>query len=374
MPLFLLFGIISIVIYEEASSGRKVAQISMTSDQEKEQLKEQITCAFDEIFKIDVFYTRNLKNKSNLSLDFLYKRLSEGFAYHKIASPIEKTHFFAQVFSETEKLLWTVEKTYARRWRNVLRKTTGNVWNCNEYLNAINGDKNYFDNNYYYSRNSYKAKFRGRGLIQLTHCHNYLNFFYNQAAVKANKLALIKDLLKDRFHFRNKNGFIVELDDKEFCKDEILENLVDFETDGLNAEPQAIITDFEDTANELSLPCNGRDFSAMSSLEFLIDSSLNYWKKCREGNFKNYINDSSAKGFVMMSQCIMGSPGGSLRTFRPSYCSPRYKNRPDREGNSNWTLISDEGITNVQRNWHNYLKKYCKRLQSFNALQVCFKI
>ena len=262
----------------------------------------------------------------------------------------------AQVLQETGNFLYTVEKFGANRWRNVLRAANPpDGWDCDVYYNAIERDRDAFDNRYNNSK-VYKAKFKGRGLIHLTGCHNYLSFFYNQAALKANKKSIVRNL-GGYFSYINREGDAMNLKDSKFCTDEILENIVDFEANGLTFEPQEIVKDFGDTADRLSLPCQGRGVPSMNSLEFLVDSALNYWRECQDQS-PNNLTMTDDRSVARISKCIHGS--SLYNRFDGSFCT--------RRGGP-----SSEGRRRIRDSKEWILESYCGRLRNFRALLGCFQ-
>ena len=260
-------------------------------------------------------------------------------------------------------MLWTVEKTYRRRWNEVLATADSNSgWDCQKYLSAIESDKYYFDNNYIYSKDTYQAPYRGRGLIQLTLCSNYLHFFYNQAALDVNQSYLLKRL-DSYFYYTDERRALIQKRSETFCSSHMLDNIEDFKNDGLPLNFENLLNipgfnttldSFERAVNELSLPCQGRGFSDMSSIEFLVDSSLNYWRECRFTKGRD-TTTVSAEAVAEISSCIMGSPR-IFRTFRASHCE---------QGK-----VSDEGRSTVRN--QSFLRRYCSRLHNFNILNDVF--
>ena len=211
-------------MYRQVFFYRNPAQISNNEDVER--LRQKIECALDGIAAKYPYYRNILRDKSQFTLNFLYERLSEKFEYHQITSNVEKAHFLSQVFQETVFLVHTVEKYGRSRWNDVLKVAKlANDWNCDVYYNAMVDDKYSFDHVYNYSK-IYKAKFRGRGLIQLTGCHNYLNFFYNQAALKQSRPDLVRNL-DILFSYIDSNGRRKSIKrGAKFCTNEVLQSKI----------------------------------------------------------------------------------------------------------------------------------------------------
>ena len=92
----------------------------------------------------------------------------------------------------------------------------------------------------------------------------------------------------------------------------------------------------------------------MSSLEFLVDSPLNYWKKCQE-NHSIHLSRTDGRAVAQISKCIHG--GSIYDRFEDSFC--------DNNG-----APSREGIDSIGRNW--ILESYCSRLRNFRLLMGCF--
>ena len=178
-------------------------------------------------------------------------------------------------------------------------------------------EKNHFNNEYSSSKNKYKAAFRGRGLIQLTGCPNYTDYFYHRAALKAslkgrqvdaasgNVLRQI-DLDGDR---RKGITYSKRISETMFCSEDDLDSLADEIREDYTLEPTTFASNFEHTANALALPCleggastsvisehragwskggNGAEWiervkveaiSFIGSREFLVDSSLWFWRR-----------------------------------------------------------------------------------------------
>ena len=143
LPFFLLLGASSLLLYRDFFR-RDPAQVSPVSEGQKGELRDNIECALNEIDKIDRFYNNYSKSRSILTLNLIYERLAEGFAYHGITSPVEKSHFLAQVFHETGNLIHTIEKYNDVRWNRVIRNTDpSSSWNCDAYYDTAREEKTF---------------------------------------------------------------------------------------------------------------------------------------------------------------------------------------------------------------------------------------
>ena len=108
LPIFLILGAFTLFLYRDFFR-REPAQILPVSAAAKEELREKILCALDNIEEMDRFYNESSKKRSILTIDLIYERLAEGFAYHGITSDVEKSHFLAQIFHETGNLRYMIE-------------------------------------------------------------------------------------------------------------------------------------------------------------------------------------------------------------------------------------------------------------------------
>ncbi len=330
----------------------------------EEKFKEKMECSLQSVFPVNRQNSRSfnqrLRKLSGFTLDFLQSRLFQKFREYNILSPVEQIHFLTQVFQETDNLIYTVEKAGLRTWNTVL-STSANLtsWNCHAYHQAMIGDKSYFDNRYDNSRNSYKAKFRGRGLIHLTHCYNYLKYFYHRSAVKLHRSNLAQEIGPEILFLDDNIGLEKSLAWNTFCSDATLASVANFfREEGLLLEPSELINDFENTLNILAIPCTESKVSNISSLEFLVDSSINYWRKC-QSQYSNDLRKTDGRAIAQISECVHGYAWGLYNTFTESYCNE--------DGSS--VLIERQKIK-TERRW--ILDAYCARLKKFRDIQGCF--
>ena len=193
----------------------------------------------------------------------------------------ERFHFLSQVLHETENLIFTIEQAGGGTWEHAINTASNTEWNCSTYYEAIESDTDYFNNQYENSKNSYKAACRGRCFIHITHCYNYLGFFYHKAALNAGDIQQAEKVL-DRFHYIDSDGRYKRVTGKVVCERVVLENVREYYERGFYFEPEEVVNEFEKTMNRLSLPCNGINVPPMSSLTFLTDSAFWYWKKCQQ--------------------------------------------------------------------------------------------
>ena len=89
----ILLILIGILLVRNLVTNRNPAQIIQTSSEDKEQLKKNIQCALKIISESDPDYNDFLRERSEITLNFLYERLSEGFAFHNVVSSAENLIF-----------------------------------------------------------------------------------------------------------------------------------------------------------------------------------------------------------------------------------------------------------------------------------------
>ena len=340
-------------------SGREVSSAIPISD-EAEQLREVLYCTLDEHLDIE------FEDQSKRMIDFIYRELAAKFTVYNITKDLEKIHFLAQAMDETENFLFTIEKARSSVWRSVFRLNNFPEGNCQNYLSAIDNNKSYFDDIRRRSRLTYRATFRGRGLHQLTHCANYLGFFYHKAAQRINNEQ--SNLMRTYFYDPDDN--LIETDN--FCGTDLLRHvsLSQFERVGLPPLSADLINNFENTVNQLSLPCHNKtgqfihqnyqcpnetalpcnsneNFKIMDNLEFLVDTALWHWKKCQR-LFQNELDESSGNAVAVISYCIRGLR--KYRAYTEDSCNP------------DLPVLRDRGILS-----------YCNRLRNFRILEDCFR-
>lgn len=304
---------------------------------EVSKLKRTLTCSLKRIYQEE-----ELSPKRQRMLNFIAERLFLNFKQKKIISNIEKAHLLAQMFHESDGLTATVERVPGQMWQDVLRDTSLK-WKCDDYKSAIENDDDYFENRYIFSRNSYRAAFRGRGLIQLTGCYNYLGFLHGKSAFENGDISGA-NAHKTSFTYRDSGGRLRKVG--MFCSQEelnILENK--FLDQGLELTPRELVNDFKNAAHELSIPCNERGLVGMKSEEFIVDSTFWYWNKCQQQNyFSSYIQTASDQAVARVTECIHGKH----KTYR------------------NYSSINCQS----PRNWRE--KSYCSRKNSFTKIISCF--
>lgn len=340
---------------EETLDGASQKCDPKTLGREEAHLKNVLTCALDAAHPPSPPSPKRIR-----SINFLLDRLQHNFDYYGITSETEKAHFLAQVLAETDGLSALIERRYnTSSWRTALDDPSTEQWNCNAYQTAIESDDNFYDNVSSHSRNDYRAAFRGRGLLRLTGCSNYLGFFYHKAAISANRPDLA-DKHKTYWSYteertesnprprRKKLG--------SFCsREELLQAKRMFNEDGLSFNEDEFVNNFQATINRLSTPCEENTASSMNAKEFLVDSSFWYWRKCR-GAFAEWTNSNTPQSVALFSQCINGNDYFVSNYARLS-C-------PD-----DLTVVSTGNFP-----WEtnpNHLS-WCKRNIYFNELKNCF--
>lgn len=244
-----------------------------------------------------------LSKKRVRTLKLIADKMSAGFEKFDLSTNVEKAHYISQLTHESDGFSATVERVLGPTWRELFRGES-ETWNCPQYLDAVNEDDNYFNERYVYSRNSYKSKFRGRGLIQLTGCFNYLGFYYHLSAKENNHPD--SDLHRTYFTYQDERGDTIQVG--MYCSDDALERMDgEFSKKGLAISPQSLLNSFEETSDELALPCSDRGTPELSSTDFIVDSSFWYWKKCQNSSYtKDFRNQNSDQAVARMTECIHG--------------------------------------------------------------------
>ena len=300
------------------------------------------------------------RDKARATLDFLGEELAEGIDSYGMSSDVEKAHFLAQLMQESAYFTLTVEYAGGGTWRDEAVFDAGaSAWKCGGYLNAVHSDKDFFDNRYDKSKDSYRAVFRGRGLIQLTFCYNYMRFFYHVMSKKQG----YGGLQEDRFTYTH-GGEIKRLRER-FCKTEELESIAEgFARDGLPASVE-LTENFENTMDALSLPCPMTGVSFMQGPEFMVDSAFWFWGGCRE-EYPNAIDDPSAHAVGTLSGCVHGSERLYHR-FDGRWCGGAEADEGRMEG-----FLGEVDAQKDKDDRRSVLTSYCRRLHNFNALMGCF--
>ena len=324
---------------------------------EDEQLRNIIACASDQIYRPISAARRRL-------LQFITPGLKQKFRLYQVDSPTQQAHLLAQMMYESVGFVATVEGRLAKApWRDVLN-SSGEEDSCSEkYATAIKSDKLHLNKYNYRSKRTYKATYRGRGLIQLTHCYNYVAFFRHKAALRkllepdlsASERKKFRAISQDSKYLQ-RESFCQAIGAKpscntSFCSPGQLKNVAAYlkKKEGLEIKPPELVDDFEATIDILAAPCHASQVSAMTSREFIIDSSLWYWQRCQK-KYPSYINQDSDKAVRYLSKCVHG-------------------NRGYLKLESGDDLCAGKSSSNVPA-W--IIQSYCGRRKLFQALRTCF--
>lgn len=343
-------GGVDVVSAERSVASAEVQPSADTSwlDIEEARIRDALVCTLNHKYPPPPPAAKRIR-----TLNFMTRRLTEQFATYGIESDREKAHFLSQVIHETGGLAGMAERGRGGNWQSVNRGRELE-WNCDAYLGAMEGDKNYLDNEYRYSKNSYKGAFRGRGLIQLTGCRNYVRFFYHKAALKAGREDLANETVnifyQDDWGDKSRIGW--------YCDENIMSQVAErFKRDGLTLEPQTLVNDCENTLNQLALPCKDRSIGGMSSQEFIIDSSLWFWKKNVQQAYRQHMNEPLYRAVAKISAPIHGK-ARIYNRFTADSCnldgSIKDRSMYDSLGGNKWIMES-----------------FCGRLKSFKAVDDC---
>ena len=295
-------------------------------------------------------------------LQFILPGLEQRFSLHQVNSSVQKSHLLAQLIYESAGLIMTIESQfYSSHWQDVI-KYPGKKANCSrKHIAAMKSDRSYFNHTYAKSKSTYRASFRGRGLIQLTHCYNYVAFFRHKAAVEklsepnlsASERKKFKAISQDS-NYLKRDFFCQAISSQSscnpsFCSPYQLKKLAIHieDKEDLEIKPPGLIEDFESTVDILAVPCKESKVSAMTSKEFIVDSGLWYWKRCQE-KYSDYIDQDSDKAVQHISKCVHGGRQYLQLKNIDSLCASPSKSL-------GWIV-----------------KSYCKRRKLFRALNTCF--
>lgn len=330
--LLIILGFSCVPVEDDLNDDSAGAVVPITN----KRLESDLLCLMKEVYGKDP-----VEKKRTRTINFITDRLKKGFDEYGLDTVVKRAHMLAQMTHESDGFSATVERRLRDNWRNLFNAPE-ETWRCNPYLDAVNDDDFFFDNEYRFSRNSYKSKFRGRGLIQLTGCFNYLGFLYHKSALE-NGDAAKADRHRTFFTYPSSSG---QAQVGMFCSDAVLSAMdASFGNEGLDINPVTLLNDFENVVDEMSLPCRDRGNADMSSMEFIVDSSFWYWKKCQTFNdYAPYVNVNSDKAVAKITQCVHGN-NATYENYQSINCSIN---------NSDWRKRS-----------------YCSRRRAFHAAITC---
>ncbi len=134
-----------------------------------------------------------------------------------------------------------------------------------------------------------------------------------------------------------------------YCSDSDLDILNEtFKNDRLEISPNELLTDFEESVDEMALPFQERSVANYKSERFIVDSSFWYWKKCQtQDYFSSYTSINSDQAVARITECIHGR-NSVYQNYASINCN-----------------------ANNSNNWRK--ESYCSRRKAFKAILSCMK-
>jgi predicted chitinase len=265
---------------------------------------EEIKCTLQDAGVYDKVGERNLQ--------FLEATLHQKISDYNMDNKALRAHFYAQVLHETGGLSSLIEKANFGCYRDAMEEDPYSDQACLEYKSCADNDEDYFDNKYSASKNRYKARFRGRGILQTTHCAGYLNFLAHYHAKKkkleGSSNPHLDDILKkhDQIFKPIPNSFCSESETRDIINNFKNRYKLDIDPDGLMS-----VNNGRENFNTIATPCENAKVGEMTSKDFLVGTSVFYWStKCipkykREITGKKVpVNSNSA--IDAMTKCVNG--------------------------------------------------------------------
>lgn len=283
-------------------SGADQVHPELVLDDRGAHMKEVLVCILDKVYPPPPPAIARMR-----TVDFMSNRVADNFISYNMTNKTEQAHVLANLIHESAGLTTSVENLpRSERWR-ATRRGTSPTWDKELYETAIDGDNEFFDNRYVHSRDKYKAKFRGRGLVQMTGCTNYLSFLLSYSAKQAGNEELANRSVES-FHYKDRAGRLRKVSGMH-CNDQMWKSAIEQiqEDYGVPIVPPEFINNFEETANKLSVPNPDVKIDPMSSQDFVVDSAFHFWKRCRR-NYPEAIVGEENADIADSVACVHGAP------------------------------------------------------------------